>query len=98
MGFKCWLHELFTTHSRILTTLLKEPFENIMVKGENVVTSIFFFSYNVFYCFQNKFQFLGYVYFVVYKCFEFGLIQNFVVCLRVKALDVNSFYHGRVLH
>ena len=34
---------------------------------------------NVFYHFLNKFQLLGYVYFVVFKCLEFGPVQNFVV-------------------
>ena len=37
------------------------------------------FPHNVFYHFQNRFQFLGYNYFVVCKCFEFGPVQNVVV-------------------
>ena len=49
-----------------------------------LVTSIFSFSHNVFYHFQNKFQFLDSIYFVVCICFEFGPVQNFVVWERVK--------------
>ena len=33
----------------LLTCLEKKPFQNIMGKGENLVTSIFSFSHNVFY-------------------------------------------------
>ena len=60
-------------------SLQKMAFENIVGKGENALTSIFSFSHNVFYHFQNKFQFLGHIYFVVCKCFEFGPVLNFVV-------------------
>ena len=42
------------------------------------VTSIFSFSQNVFYPFQNKFQHLSHIYFVVCKCFQFDRVQNFV--------------------
>ena len=37
-----------------------------------LVTSIFSFSYNVFYQSQNEFQFLNYIYFVVCKCSQYG--------------------------
>ena len=38
----------FTTQSRLLTTLRKKPFENIVEQGKNLlVTSIFTFSHNV---------------------------------------------------
>ena len=42
-------------------------------------TSIFSFSKNVFYPFQNKFQCLSHIKLVVCKCFEFGLVYNFAV-------------------
>ena len=35
-----------------------------------LVTSIFSFSQNVSYPFQNKFQLFGYIYFVICKCFN----------------------------
>ena len=40
-------------------------------KGKMLVT---FISHNVFYSFQNKFLLLGYIYVIVCKCFEFGLV------------------------
>ena len=48
-------------------------------KEKMLVTSIFFFSHNVFYQSQKEFLFLSYIYFVVCKCFQFGPVQNFVV-------------------
>ena len=29
---------------------------------------------------QQKYLFLSYIYFIICKCFQFGLTQNFVVC------------------
>ena len=52
----------------------KEPFENIVGKGE---TSIFSFSHNVFYSIKNRKYHLCYIYFVVCKCFQFGQGQYF---------------------
>ena len=51
---------LYTTQSRLLMTLSKKPFENIVGKGENTG-----------YQSQKEFLFLSYIYFVVCKCFEF---------------------------
>ena len=59
-----------------LTTVRKKPFENIVGKGENAGFS---FSHNVFYPLQNKFKFFSHIYFVICKCFQFGLSLNFVV-------------------
>ena len=56
-------------------TLYKKPFENIVWKGEMPVTSIFSFSYNVFYALKSKMQFFCHIYFVC-KCFEFGPLKN----------------------
>ena len=44
-----------TTQSRVLTTLQKKAFENIVGKEKMLVTSIFSFFHNVFYPSQNKF-------------------------------------------
>ena len=43
--------------SRVLKTLGKKPFENIVAKGENA-GSIFSFAHNVFYPSKTKFQLL----------------------------------------
>ena len=67
---------LFTTQSRLVTTLKKEPFESILGKGENAGYS---FSQIVFYPSQKKFQFFSNIYFVVCKCFEFGPVYDIVV-------------------
>ena len=40
-------------------------------KEKMLVTSIFSFSHNVFYSFQNRFQFFSHIYFVICKCFRF---------------------------
>ena len=49
-------------------SLLKTLWE----KEKMLVTSIFSFSHNVFYPFQNNFQFLSQFYFAVCNCFQFG--------------------------
>ena len=46
----------FNTQSRLLMTLKKKPFENIMKKGENAGTNIFTFSHNVFYPSKSNFS------------------------------------------
>ena len=53
-------------------TLKKKPFENIVGKGENAGNQHFLLSHNVFYPSQAKFEFFIHIYFVVYKCFQFG--------------------------
>ena len=62
-------------------SLLKTLWE----KEKILVTSIFSFSHNVFYPSQNKFQFFSHIYFIVYKCFQFGPDKNFVVWYRANA-------------
>ena len=42
-------------------------------KEKMLVTSIFSF-FHVFYPYQNKIQFFSHNYFVVWKCFQFGLV------------------------
>ena len=51
-----------------------KAFENVVGKGEMLVTSIFSFSHNIFFSSQHKFQFFSQDYVVVCKCFEFGLV------------------------
>ena len=45
---------LFTTQSRIQTTMKKKPFGNTVGKGEMLVHSIFFFSHHVLYPIKNR--------------------------------------------
>ena len=49
-------------------------FENIVGIRENAGTSIFSFSHNVFNPIKDKNYHVKYFYFVVYKCFQFGLV------------------------
>ena len=51
---------------------IKSLLKTLWEKEKMLVTSIFSFSHNVFYPFQNKFQFFSHVYFVVFQCFHFG--------------------------
>ena len=62
--------------NRLLKTLWEEE--------KMPVTGIFSISHNVFSPSQNKYQFFGYIYFVVCKCFEFEQVQNFTIWERVK--------------
>ena len=57
----------------------KKPFENIVGKGEIACTSNFSFSHNVFYSIKDINYHFCYIQFVVCKCFQFGLVQNFVM-------------------
>ena len=50
---------------QLLTNLRKKAFENIVGKGEMLVTR------KVFDPTQREFLFLSYIYFVVCKCFQF---------------------------
>ena len=50
-------------------SLLKRLWE----KKKMLVTSIFFFSHNVFYSMKQNFNVLSNIWFVVCKCFQFGL-------------------------
>ena len=60
--------------------LRKEAFENILGKGENAGNHHFLLSPKWFLFFQRQFHFLHRIYFVVCKSFEFGPVQNCVVC------------------
>ena len=51
------VNQLFTTRSRLLKTLRKKLFENIVGKGENadkLITIIFSFSHTIFYPNKNR--------------------------------------------
>ena len=52
-----------------------------------LVSKIFSFSYNVLYQSHKEFLFLSYIYFVVCKCFQVGLVSKFVVSQR---FDIHS--------
>ena len=105
-------------------TLLKESFENIVGKEENVGIQlfvllqykcyvktlykttlsfintgegfskhcIFSISLNDFYSAKINFQFLSCIYCVLCKFFQYGLVQNVVVRLRVKSSSVCTVY------
>ena len=55
--------------------------KNIFGTGENSFTSIFSFFHNFCNHYQNIVFSCNYVYVVICKCFQFGLVQNFVFCL-----------------
>ena len=52
---------LFTIQSRLLTTLKKKAFENILGKEKMLVTSIFCFTHNVLYPSKEKFSNSGHL-------------------------------------
>ena len=55
-------------------------FETFFWEKEKMqVTSIFSFSHSVFYSNKDSNRRSSNIYFVVCKCFQFGLIRNFVV-------------------
>ena len=93
--------ELFTTQSRLLTTLKQKPFENIWKNVKMLVTSILSFSHNVFYPSQNKALFLIYIYFVICNCFEFGPVLTLpkqalvFTCLQYKPFE-NTVGKGEI--
>ena len=62
------LLSLFTTQFQLLTILQKALLE----KEKMLVTSIFSFSHNAYYTSIENFQFLGHIYFLVCKSFQFG--------------------------
>ena len=78
-------HEFFIY--KILLIAIDWNFQELKERGplktweekKMLVTSIFFISHNVFYPSQNELQFFSNIYFVVCKCFQIGMVQNFVV-------------------
>ena len=83
-------HKAFSTQSTFVMTLGKKSFEKLREKKKILVTGIFSFSHNVFYSIKDRNHHLSYIYFVVCKCFQLGLIQNFVVRERIKAFSTQS--------
>ena len=82
------------TRSHTMTPFLKrqgnKPFENIMGKGETASASNYSFSHNVFYSIKDR-NYHSYIEFVVCKCFQFGLTQNFVMWEWIKLEEEWSF-------
>ena len=72
MFYQAWKKKALTVYHTIpfFNNADKEALKTLWEKEKMQVTSIFSFFHNVLYPFQNNFQFLGYVYFVVYKSFE----------------------------
>ena len=74
------VYQLFTTPSRLLTTLRKKSFENIVGKGENAGNQHFLLFPQCFLPCQNtKNIFFTNILFVNGNCFEFGQVQTIVV-------------------
>ena len=91
----------------IRTILTKTAFENIVGKGEMLMTSIFSFSHNVSYPSKTRFHFLGYLYLFCHlqtafnldksKILAFGIDLNFVVEYKDDTLPQIScllFHYG----
>ena len=70
--------EVFTTQSRLLITLRKKSFENMVGNGKMLVTSIFSISHNVFHPIKYGKHFCN-ISFVVCKCFQFSRVQKIVI-------------------
>ena len=64
----------FPIETRLLTTLRKKPFENIVGKGENAGNQHFLLFPQCFLTFPEQFSVFGHIHFVVCKCLEFGLV------------------------
>ena len=60
---------MFTTKSRLLTTLKKEAFQNILGKGENAGNQHFLLFPKCFLPFPKQIHFLSEIHFVVCNCF-----------------------------
>ena len=57
----------------------KKDWKTLCGNGEMLVTSIFSLSHNVFFSFKYKFQLLSPFNLGTSKCFQFGLVYNFVI-------------------
>ena len=65
------------THYHIMTTFgaleeILSLLKTLWEKKKMLVTSIFFFSHNVFYPMKDNFKILSYIQFVACKCFQLG--------------------------
>ena len=68
-------YKLFSTQSRLLTTLRKKCFENIEGKGENAGTQHFHIFSRVPLC-PTQISVLGHIYHVVCRCFQSQLLMT----------------------
>ena len=66
-----------TTQSRLLTTIEKKAFENIVGKGENADNQYFVLFSHCFLLIPQQTSILSHIYFVVCKSFQFGAFLNF---------------------
>ena len=87
---------LSPTQSRLLKTLSKKPFENIVEKGENAGNQHFLLFSQCFLPIPKTICFLSYIYFVVCKCsesFNKGLaIQQILYWSKYKSFTGDSLY------
>ena len=75
----------------------KKPFENIVGNGEIACTSNFSFSHVFDYIEERNYHYCN-ISFVVCKCFQFGLVQNFILWDWVKyQIDKNSLPNNKIL-
>ena len=82
--YKCFeFRPILTLYHTILTfnDPEKEAFKKktLWEKEKMLVASIVSFSHNVLYPSQKEFLFLSNIYFVACKCFQFGLVSQFVI-------------------
>ena len=80
----------FTTKSQFKQPKKRSLLKTLWEKEKMLVTSIFSFSLNVFYPIKDRNKHLSYIYFVIWKCFQFVHIQNFVVWLRVTVVKFEN--------
>ena len=73
-------------------TLIKKAFENIVGREKMLVTSIFSFSYNVFYLIKDKNFHCSNIEFVICKCFQFAKWLAFGKWLRINGNDEKSLF------
>ena len=89
--FCCLTHSYTMTFWRVRERRL---FNSLQEKEKILVTSIFSFSHNVFNIITNRNYHLSYIYFVFYRCLQFGQGQVVVVwecfnCwLQINALNL----------
>ena len=87
------LYQLFTTLSRLLTTLAKDFFlKTLREKKKMLVTSIFFFSHNVFNSTKDKKK--NYSIFILSSANAFNLDQSKILLFGKELIDnktVNYF-------
>ena len=76
----------FTAQSRLITTLRKKPFENIVGKGENAGNQHFLIFLPYFLPIPQQISIFSHIYFVICSCCQVGTFYKFVIWYRVYSL------------